>query len=271
MVLERLRRQAAHSGDPVLAALLDELSAWPPLADEAGPAALPTGPLPELGTPLRLRTPLGVIALIGTVTVFGTPNDITLAELAIEALFPADAERAARLAALIRGWEEIARACRTSDSESRSVVLVLIRTSQRRSVPKLTPWRKLMPRIATTLVFALLLPLATGCATITRGTTEAWTVDSRPQGADVRLSTGEECVTPCTLKLKRKTAFSVEVSKPGYRTVTTDIVSQVAGAGAAGMAGNVLVGGIIGVGVDAASGATKELKPNPLMVELEAE
>lgn len=121
------------------------------------------------------------------------------------------------------------------------------------------------------LVLASLLPLATGCATITRGTTEAWTVDSRPQGADVRLSTGQECTTPCTLELKRKTAFTVVVNKEGYKTAKAQVISQVAGAGAAGMAGNVLVGGIIGVGVDAASGATKELKPNPLMLELEPE
>ena len=48
----------------------------------------------------------------------------------------------------------------------------------------------------------------------------------------------------------------------------TQILSQVAGAGAAGMAGNVLIGGLIGIGVDAASGATKELKPNPLVLKL---
>lgn len=41
----------------------------------------------------------------------------------------------------------------------------------------------------------------------------------------------------------------VTVDKDGYEPVQTQIVSQVAGAGAAGMAGNVLVGGIIGVGL----------------------
>jgi hypothetical protein len=76
---------------------------------------------------------------------------------------------------------------------------------------------------------------------------------------------------PCTLKLKRKESFTVTIHKPGYRKVTTQVISQVAGAGAAGMAGNVIVGGIIGVGVDAATGATKELKPNPLEVVLEVE
>lgn len=97
-----------------------------------------------------------------------------------------------------------------------------------------------MSRIGFALVLVSLL-LSTGCATITRGTTEAWTIDSRPQGADVRLSTGQECATPCTLKLKRKESFTVVVSKAGYKTTNAQVISQVAGAGAAGMAGNVLV------------------------------
>lgn len=110
--------------------------------------------------------------------------------------------------------------------------------------------------------------LGSGCATITRGTTEAWVVESEPSGAEVRLSTGQTCRTPCTLELKRKNSFGVEISKQGYERVSTQVVSTTAGAGAAGMAGNVLFGGLIGVGVDAASGATKELKPNPLVVKL---
>lgn len=116
---------------------------------------------------------------------------------------------------------------------------------------------------------AILLVVLGGCATITRGTTQAWTVDTVPSGADVRLSNGHECTTPCTLKLKRKQGFDVTISKDGYREVTTQVVSQIAGAGAAGLAGNVVVGGLIGIGVDAATGAAKELKPNPLEVTLE--
>lgn len=101
LLLDRLRRQAAQSGDPVLAELYAELRALPtPLAP---PVEAASGPLPELTLPMRLRTPVGVIALIGTVTVFGTPQDLTLSEVAIEALYPADAESAARLAALLAG------------------------------------------------------------------------------------------------------------------------------------------------------------------------
>ena len=107
-----------------------------------------------------------------------------------------------------------------------------------------------------------------GCATVTRGTTQAWTVESEPAGADVVLSHGDRCKTPCTLTKRRKQGFQVTITKPGYETVDTQVVSSVSGAGAAGMAGNVIVGGLIGVIVDANTGATKELKPNPLIVKL---
>lgn len=40
--------------------------------------------------PVQLRTDAGVLSLISTTTVFGTPNDVTLAELALETFFPAD-------------------------------------------------------------------------------------------------------------------------------------------------------------------------------------
>ena len=45
----------------------------------------------------RIATRLGVMSFLGTVTVFGTPNDVTLSELALEMLFPAD-ERTAEIA-----------------------------------------------------------------------------------------------------------------------------------------------------------------------------
>ena len=41
--------------------------------------------------PLRFATDAGTLSLFSTTTIFGTPVDVTLAELAIESLFPADA------------------------------------------------------------------------------------------------------------------------------------------------------------------------------------
>jgi hypothetical protein len=40
--------------------------------------------------PLQLATPDGLLSFFSTTTVFGTPVDITLAEIAIEAFYPAD-------------------------------------------------------------------------------------------------------------------------------------------------------------------------------------
>ena len=123
-----------------------------------------------------------------------------------------------------------------------------------------------LPRHLALLVMAAgVLP---GCATITRGSSEALVVESTPTGAEVRLSSGETCKTPCTLKKKRKDNFVVFINREGYEPVEVSVISETAGAGAAGMAGNVLVGGIIGLGVDAATGATKKLTPNPVRVTL---
>jgi hypothetical protein len=41
-------------------------------------------------TPLRLRSPFGPLAFLSTISTFGTPADVTVAELAIESFFPAD-------------------------------------------------------------------------------------------------------------------------------------------------------------------------------------
>ncbi|MEQ1709191.1 MAG: PEGA domain-containing protein [Terricaulis sp.] len=111
------------------------------------------------------------------------------------------------------------------------------------------------------------------CATITRGTRTAFVVETIPSGAYVRLSSGQECnATPCTFpQISREAEFSVTISKPGYRTTTHLVTHQTAGGGGAAMAGNVLVGGIIGAAIDGNNGATQNLVPNPLMVTMELE
>ncbi|WP_238189913.1 helix-turn-helix domain-containing protein [Methylobacterium frigidaeris] len=90
-LLDRLRQQVAASADPVLARLSDELCAYP---------APPNAPLCDgigVAVPLVLAVPAGRLSLLSTTTVFGTPVDITLSELAVEAFFPADPGTAALL------------------------------------------------------------------------------------------------------------------------------------------------------------------------------
>jgi hypothetical protein len=119
-----------------------------------------------------------------------------------------------------------------------------------------------------TLIAAALV-LAPGCATITRGTTEVLVVETQPPGADVRINpTGTNCKTPCSIELKRKRNYTLQIDRDGFEPVTVNVLSEISGAGAAGMAGNVILGGLIGVAVDAASGATKKLTPNPIKLNL---
>jgi hypothetical protein len=101
-----------------------------------------------------------------------------------------------------------------------------------------------------------------------RGTNQNFVVESSPSQANVKLSTGQTCVTPCTLRMKRKSEFVVTVSKDGYQTQEAHIHGVVKGGGAAGAAGNVLFGGIIGAGIDASNGSMMNLKPNPLTFTL---
>jgi len=126
-----------------------------------------------------------------------------------------------------------------------------------------------MSRIGLGCILIALAPILGACATITRGTTTKFVVESTPAGAKVKTSTGFTCpTTPCTFRMQRKDAFEVTVSKEGFASSVTKVQSRAAGSGAAGMAGNILLGGIIGMGVDATSGAMNDLTPNPLHVDL---
>jgi transcriptional regulator with XRE-family HTH domain len=83
-LLDRLRRQVAVTGDERLAALQDELAAYP-----GGEAKLPAHE-PGIAVPLKIDADGTELAFFSTISTFGTAVDITLAELAIEAFFPAD-------------------------------------------------------------------------------------------------------------------------------------------------------------------------------------
>jgi transcriptional regulator with XRE-family HTH domain len=90
----RLRRQIDVSADPVLVALLDELTTYPAPAANAREARIDAS---TVIVPLQLAHDGRVLSFISTTTVFGTPIDVTLSELALETFFPADAATSALL------------------------------------------------------------------------------------------------------------------------------------------------------------------------------
>ena len=109
-----------------------------------------------------------------------------------------------------------------------------------------------------------------GCATVTRGTHEVFTVNTVPSNASVKTSNGRACdATPCSFTMNHRDNFDVTITKTGFKEWHGHVTHQFSSGGGAALAGNVLVGGLVGITVDAASGATQKLVPNPLNVTLE--
>jgi transcriptional regulator with XRE-family HTH domain len=88
-IINRLRRTIDHQPDATLQALLDEFGHLASPQPEQHPGVL---------LPLELRTSRGVIRMFSTITSFGSPHDVTLAELAIETFYPADDQSRSLLA-----------------------------------------------------------------------------------------------------------------------------------------------------------------------------
>lgn len=122
--------------------------------------------------------------------------------------------------------------------------------------------------------FAVVLALSAalgGCATAARGTTEQFSVRSTPPGALASSSSGWECTTPCTVKVKRRGDFVVRLRKEGYAEQTVKVRS-VPILKKRSMRERVGVDvGWIGSAADFATGANYEHTPNPLEVTLKPE
>ena len=119
-------------------------------------------------------------------------------------------------------------------------------------------------------VLALAGALA-GCASATRGWTEQVAISTTPSGATAMVTgNGDpiECVTPCAVTVRRNADVTVNLQKPGYQGEVVPLTKEIAATGAAGFAGNLLLGGAVGMVVDAASGAPLEHKPNPVIVTM---
>ncbi|NJM05627.1 helix-turn-helix transcriptional regulator [Candidatus Gracilibacteria bacterium] len=104
--LARLRHQVELSADPVLADLVHEVACYaaPTAAGSATPPTAATAG--AVAVPLQLRMAQAELAFISTTTIFGTPIDITLAELAIESFFPANAATATMMQHMLAQHEQ---------------------------------------------------------------------------------------------------------------------------------------------------------------------
>ena len=137
-----------------------------------------------------------------------------------------------------------------------------------------------MPR--KPVLFASLVAVGltlSSCATLVRGPRDLTNFESTPAGAVVTVESADgdlmgpyTCTTPCELELKRKKKWNVVYQLSGYKPAAGYLVPRVTGGGVASGAGNALLslGGLVGVGVDAGTGANLDLRPNPMHALLAA-
>jgi hypothetical protein len=119
-----------------------------------------------------------------------------------------------------------------------------------------------------TLVSAIAI-LVTSCATIVRGSSETIEITTSPSGAMIKLSSGQSARSPSTFEVPRKGTIFVTITKDGYETVETKLISSIEGASLGlGTAANLLTIPVVNDVVDYNSGANYSHKPNPLHVEL---
>jgi PEGA domain len=95
------------------------------------------------------------------------------------------------------------------------------------------------------------------CATIMHGTRQEVGISSSPTGAEVWVDNVKMGETPVVAKLRRKDTHTVKLILPGYQPYETTITRSVSG----WVWGNIAIGGLIGLGVDAISGGMYKLSP----------
>jgi hypothetical protein len=114
------------------------------------------------------------------------------------------------------------------------------------------------------VIILVALGLINGCATIIHGTTQDVAITTDPSEADLLVDGRENYKSPAKITMKRKEDHIVEVTKDGYQKETVNIKSVISGA----VAGNIIAGGLIGWGIDAASGGQYRLVPEHVDLRL---
>lgn len=113
-------------------------------------------------------------------------------------------------------------------------------------------------------VFALAVVLSAGCASIMHGTTQKIGVSSSPTGASVIVDNKPLGMTPVFADLKRGEEHIISIEAPGYQKAQLTVTKSVSG----WVWGNIVLGGLIGLAVDAITGGLYNLSPEQITAEL---
>lgn len=117
----------------------------------------------------------------------------------------------------------------------------------------------------TLLSFSLVLSLAlSSCCTIVNGKYDDVNVSSNVTGATVKVDGAEKGKTPCQVEVSRKGGQVLTVEKAGYETHSTQLTTSVSG----WIFGNIFLGGIVGLVVDAAANTWADVEPDTVNANL---
>jgi len=119
-------------------------------------------------------------------------------------------------------------------------------------------------RLSRALLTLSLLIALNGCATIMHGTTQDIGVSTDPAGANLLVDGEQHYTSPAMITMKRKHDHTVEIFQEGYNKELVEIKGDLSWA----VAGDILAGGAIGYGIDAATGAQRRLVPEKVEVRL---
>jgi hypothetical protein len=127
--------------------------------------------------------------------------------------------------------------------------------------------RRFIPAALPIICCGLFLPALSGCGLILGGgTRQSVLIQSTPSATKVSTTpVTMEYTTPSTLNLERKTNYTLKFEKEGYSPATLALESHVR---AGIVIADVLLAGLIGVVVDATTGAWSKLVPEAVTVSL---
>jgi hypothetical protein len=118
--------------------------------------------------------------------------------------------------------------------------------------------------LAHASLLALILTLS-GCATIVNGSSQSVGIRSDPPGARVYVDGVARGETPAEVDVKRKDRHEVRLELEGHETYAVRLNRSVS----PWFAGNLLYGGLIGLGVDAITGSMYQVSPSTVYVVLD--
>jgi hypothetical protein len=113
------------------------------------------------------------------------------------------------------------------------------------------------------LILIACAPMWIGCATIVHGTTQKIRIESNPAAATAHIG-AQTVLTPSEVSLSRDGSYDVEIEKAGYISARSHIGQTTSGV----VWANLLLGGVIGMIVDASTGAAYDLDPSTVSVTL---